>query len=203
MNRETTKRAEIQVPLRGAPTKGWCWQDNELYTIFQPIIGAYAVAIYCTLTAMAFGSPSVQYSVRVLAESTKLSTTTVLRALELTECVRLIRLRKGSGSRKDICEFVDPKALAQSLGAVYKPKTASFMLSKETTERLKAEVRSLKTKQQGKWEGTRPLAIDSTTEDVLQISEFTAIASSRRSASDSLAVRQRFTRETQTGSIYY
>ncbi len=191
---------EMPLPLRGVPGKGWCWQDNELYTVFLPIIGAYAVVIYCTLTAMSFCSPSVKYSIRALAESTQLSATTVLRALEMTESVGLIRLRKGSGSQRSICELVDPKTLAKSLGAVYESTTASFVLPTEAVERLKADVSNRKKKQQGKADGTGIAPRDFVAEVLFKLGESVAFDGPKRNAGVSQVIRQRTIRGTQTGS---
>jgi len=194
--------SETPLPLRGGkPNKGWCWQDNELYTVFQPIVGACVVAIYSTLTAMSFGNPSVQYSVRILAKSTHLSATTVLRALELAECVGMMRLRKASGSQKSTCELVDLKKLAQGLGAVYKPKAASFMLPKEAVERLQADISNLKGIQQGERNGTCTSPLDPSVEIGNGTDKLAAAAGSERNGSVSQTIRQRSTGDTQTGTL--
>jgi DNA-binding transcriptional ArsR family regulator len=73
------------IPTRGKPHGDFAWQDNELYEVFQPLIGPHAVSVYATLTRRAYPGQKIRYSVRDLAAKTGQSPATVSRSLEILE----------------------------------------------------------------------------------------------------------------------
>src|ERR1700733_4753673 len=92
---ETTLRdLGPEITARGRPRGNFCWQQNELYDLFQPIIGATGHLIYTHLTRKAFDA-KFRCSVRELARRTGLSHTTVSRAVAVLECVGVLRVRTG------------------------------------------------------------------------------------------------------------
>jgi len=129
-------RGRNSLPLRGKPTGNFCWQDNELSTVFQPIIGSAPCALYCHLTRIAYG-PTVRYTLRRLANATGRSPTSAYRDLLVLEWIGMVRIRFGSGNRESECSLVDLKELARSLGAVYHPRAASYVLEPAAAELLK------------------------------------------------------------------
>lgn len=127
------------LPLRGKPTRDFSWQDNELFTVFQPIIGSPPSALYCHLTRLACG-PSLQFTLRRLASETGRSCKTVSRNLSVLRHVGMVRLRTGRINQETECYLVDLKELARSLGAVYDSRTASLVLGPAAREVLKNQV---------------------------------------------------------------
>jgi hypothetical protein len=188
-----------EIPLRGIPDKGYCWQDNELYTLFQPIVGRTALALYCHLTRRAYGA-TFTYCIRELAKEAKLSPATIWREFSALEHVGMIRIRKGKGNQKSKGELVNLKRLAVCLGAVHSNKAASYILPPEHITRLKEEVAALRLSLQGKRKsGHEPQPPDNgILTNVRCGNHFLPV--SQRDAGVSPENRQRTTEETRAGS---
>jgi hypothetical protein len=69
------------LPTRGKPKGDFAWQDDELYEVFQRLIGPHAFGVYANLTRRAYPGQSIRYSVRDLAAITGQSPATVLRLI--------------------------------------------------------------------------------------------------------------------------
>jgi len=142
-------RQESSVKLRDKRRPGHCWQDNELYDAWQPIIGPHAVNVYVNLTRDAYSS-TIEYSVRRLADATGISRTAVWRNLRVMEHVGMLRLERGSGSAASTCELLDLKEAAEKLGAIYNRRQASFVFTDVKLASLRMEVVLLRKKMQNK-----------------------------------------------------
>ncbi len=137
------------VKLRDRRRPGHCWQDNELYDAFQPIIGPHAVLVYVHLTRDCY-TGKVDYSIRDLADATGLSRMGVWRNLLVLEHVGILRLQKGRGSAASSCELLDLKDAAERLGGVYNRRQASFVFTDSLTAKLRLEVTELRKNMQKK-----------------------------------------------------
>ena len=142
-------KQEIEVRVRDKRKPGHCWQDNELYDAWQPIIGPHAVNIYVNLTRNSYSS-TIEYSVRRLADATGISRTAVWRNLRVMEHVGMLRLQRGSGSSTSTCELLDLKEAAEKLGAVYNRRQASFVFTDGKLASLRMEVVQLRKSMQSK-----------------------------------------------------
>lgn len=127
-----------EVRLRDRRRPGHCWQDNELYDVFQPIIGPHGVALYANLSRMAYGA-SFEYSARGLEEVTGMSRMTVWRTMAVLEHLGMVRAKAGRGRAKGECVLVDLKELAEALGARPIQNGNSHELLPAVRERLKKE----------------------------------------------------------------
>lgn len=136
-----------KVRLRDTRKAGYCWQDNELYDVFQPIIGAYGVNVYVHLTRHAAGT-AVSVSLRELAGAAGIGKDTVRRALLGMELVGMIR-RGAAGA----FELVDLKELAAYYGGSYDFRRRSYVISAEKTDELRDQVRMVQAETQGKKTG--------------------------------------------------
>ena len=142
----------MEVRVRDKRQPGYCWQDNELIDVFQPIVGAIGVAVYVNLTRAAYGESRVTYTVRKLADTMGPGTgrTSVWRSLRVLEHVGVLRLIKGKGSGESICELCNLKDAAEALGAVYNSRRTSFALPEERIAAERAKVEALLRATQGK-----------------------------------------------------
>lgn len=138
-----------EVPLRGRPDGSYCWQDNELYTLFQPIVGKTATVLYCQLTRRAYGA-TFTFSLRELSEETGLSRTTLWRELSVLGHIGMVRLRKGKGNQNSNGELVNLKKLSVHLGAGPQKKASSYVLPSERITQLKERATALRLSLQGK-----------------------------------------------------
>ena len=180
---------ESKIPLRGKPG-GFCFQENELYRVFQPIVGSAAVALYCNLTSMAFGyDPTIRFSRRSLAARSNMSRGTIARELAVLERTGMLRLRLCGGNLQSEGELVGLKGLAESLGAVYNKRAMSLLLPPEKQESLKAQVAELRRALQGKIRN----------EGRATMNHPLVAPETERDASGSLERRQRRAGETQIG----
>jgi DNA-binding transcriptional ArsR family regulator len=134
---------------RGKPVPGFCWQENELYSLFQPIIGGLAVLVFVNLSRLAHGA-EVTFSLRSLAKATTLSRASVSRALASLKHIGMVRLRVMGGNLDSKCELADLKKLAERLGARYDRGAASLVLSDEIAAQRKADLALLRKRLQGK-----------------------------------------------------
>lgn len=198
MNEGVHGDPEIPIPLRGTPTKGWRWQDNELSIVFQPIIGPPASALYCHLTGKAYND-IIRYTLRGLAAETKRSRTTVWRALAVLTNIGMVRIRAGGGNQGSECSLVDLKKLAVSLGASYNRQSASYVLLPSRVEELRSQIASLLITMQGKHEERQDSRISSL-EDLAHSSVADLfLLDSKRDAGVFPKKHRRSTGETQAG----
>jgi hypothetical protein len=139
------------VKLRDRRKPGHCWQDNELYDAFGPIIGPNAVLVYVQMTRECWGGETlVSASSRELAEACGLSRDTVWRALKVMERVGMTRLAGGGDRRAGEYQLVDLKELAIALGAHFDVERRSYLLSAATAVSLRLAVKEVLTKVQRK-----------------------------------------------------
>ena len=125
------------VKLRDQRKPGHCWQDNELYDAFGPVIGPNAVIVYTHMTRQCYGT-EIRSSSRDLARDSGLSKDTVLRAMRAMERIGMLRA-VGRGSRSVVeYHLVDLKELAESHGGVYDRRRVSYVFSEAQTAALKA-----------------------------------------------------------------
>jgi hypothetical protein len=199
MNDGASDDAEIPLPLRGVPTEGWRWQDNELSCLFQPIIGPAASALYCHLTGKAYND-KVIFTLRGLAAETKRSRTTVWRALAVLINIGMVRIRAGGGNQESECSLVNLKKLAVRLGASHNKRAASYMLTPSRVEELRSQIEALLSAMQAKHEAGQGSKITSRENLVHSSGANFFLLDSKRNARVSLEKRQWPTRETQTGS---
>jgi hypothetical protein len=191
MNETALKDAEI--PPQGEVKAPFFLIGNEVFDVFLPIMGADCFTLYAHFERSVYRDPKLKHSIRDLAEVTGLGATTILRSLEILEHLRLVKLTRFGGSRDSECQLLNSWFVAERLGAKYDCRTLSYSLPSEVAQSLNAEVEALREKQQGK-----PLqrlvgsAHPECGNPPLRVSQ--------RNASDSPAIRQRRTRETQTGS---
>jgi hypothetical protein len=193
----------LSISVRGRPTENFCWQQNELYDLMQKIVGPTAFAVYANLTRRAYGCNGwLKCSLRSIAGDMGVSHATVGRELEVLKYLNLIRLRAAGGNRQTEWELMDLKQLAKLWGATYNKQKASFELSWQTTDRLRAEVELLRKELQGKIKKMPPpptpenLSFQST----VNTRAYVPVGDSRRDANVSPERHERHARETQTCS---
>lgn len=126
-----------EVKLRDQRKPGHCWQDNELYDAFGPVIGHHAVSVYTHMTRQCYGT-EIRSSSRELARDSGLSKDTVLRSIRAME--RIGMLHAVGGGPRAVAEYhlVDLKELAQHHGGTYDRRRVSYVFSAELTASLKA-----------------------------------------------------------------
>jgi len=125
------------VKLRDQRKPGWCWQDNELYDAFGPVIGPNAVTVYTHMTRNCYGT-EIRCSSRELAASSGLSKDTVLRAMRVMERIRMLRVVAGGRGKVAECHLVDLKELAANYGGIHDWKRQSYVFSAQQLTALKA-----------------------------------------------------------------
>ena len=138
-----------EFPARGKPNGNFCWQQNELYDLFQPIIGSTSHAVYTHLTRRAFES-TFRCSARELGRKTGLSHAAVSRAFAVLERIGLLRVSTGGGNSASEITLIDLEALAKKLGATRDRRTGEFTFPEQTKDRLREEVLATRRKSQGK-----------------------------------------------------
>ena len=106
------------VRVRDKRKPGHCWQDNELYDVFQPVIGATATHIYAAMTRWGYGH-RVELAMREIAVESGTSKSAVQRATLAMERVGMIRLAPSRGSKPAAYELLDLKEASIALGAVW------------------------------------------------------------------------------------
>lgn len=157
--RSPVRPAAAGVKVRDKRRPGHCWQDNELYDAWQPIVGPHAVNVYVNLTRDAYAS-TIEYSVRKLADATGISKSAVWRNLKVMEHVGMLRLETGAGSAGSVCELLDLKEAAEKLGAVYNRQRASFLFTDMAVARLRAGVTEMRRRMQEKQPKPEPVEMD-------------------------------------------
>ncbi len=156
-------------------------------------MGADCFTVYGYFKRIEFTNPKLTHSVRAIADATKIDSTTVFRSLETLKQLGLIKLTRFRGSRGSECQLIDSRELAISLGAQYHRETVSFSLPPEVANRLIAQIKALRAKQQSKSPATAPRGAPYACGNLLP-------RVSQRNASVSQTRRQRSTRETQMGT---
>jgi DNA-binding transcriptional regulator YhcF (GntR family) len=122
---------------------GFCWQDNELYDVYQPIIGAHGVVLYANLSRKAHGD-ECSYSLRILAAETGLDVVTIQRLLAMLATIGMVRMTSGvCGSVDGTLDLVDLKDLAEAHGAQPVQNRRSHVLSAERAEELRRQCEAL------------------------------------------------------------
>jgi hypothetical protein len=132
------------VRLRDVRKPGHCWQDNELYDVFQPIIGVNGVSVYVHLTRNATGSQA-SGSLRELASRTGLGKDTVRRAL-----LGMLEIGMLRQPEDGVYELVDLKELCEHYGAAFAWQQRSYLLAEAKIAELRARVVSVHAQTQGK-----------------------------------------------------
>jgi DNA-binding transcriptional ArsR family regulator len=139
------------ILARGRPNGNFCWQQNEIYDLFQKIVGPTALAVYANLTRKAYGGdPNLKCTLRELAAYMGQSRATVGRELKVLEHLGVIRLKVSGGSRPTAFELTNLTELGRGWGAIYDKRTSSFELPRQSTECLMAQVDQLRRELQGK-----------------------------------------------------
>jgi hypothetical protein len=131
------------VRLRDVRKAGHCWQDNELYDVFQPIVGANGVNVYVHLTRHASGA-QVSCTLRELAARTGLGKDTVRRALLAMVEIGMLR------ATDDGYDLVDLKQLCSHYGGTYCWKRKSYVLAEVDAADLRSRVKRIQIATQGK-----------------------------------------------------
>ncbi len=81
-----------EIPARGKPIGNFCWQQNEVYDLFQKVVGPLAFAVYANLTRKAYGyDATLECALRELAEDMGISHATVGRELAVSCPLGLVR----------------------------------------------------------------------------------------------------------------
>ncbi|WP_420239238.1 hypothetical protein ACOBR2_06560 [Telmatobacter bradus] len=128
------------------------WVDNELADVYQPIVGADAVWVYCRIARYAHGawivSPKrrggdTRVGLREMAEWCSKSVDTVWRCLQVLTHVGLLRAEVG-GRTAGRYALVDVKDLVVREGGEYCRELGSFQLPKARVEELCVSVRALR-----------------------------------------------------------
>jgi hypothetical protein len=195
-----TNRTEIEngksahshgIRMRGKPSGKFCWQDNETYDVFQPIIGPYGIALYTNLSRNAYDE-KVKYTLRGLAKATSQSKSTVDRNLKVIEHVGMVRLTTNGGNRESLCELLNLKDRVQSWGT---PIEQARMI-----HQLVEEVKTLRRHLAGKIESMPESQLASLQGRAQGVGGKLFLSHSQRDASVSLDARQRPAGETRKGS---
>jgi hypothetical protein len=190
------RNREIGIALRDKPTPGYCWQDNELYDVYQPIIGTLATHVYANLSRKAYGA-EVRYSLSLVKTWSRLSRSSVWRALGILELIGMVRLRSRGGNQESVCELIDLKELAKYHGAKWNKQTASYALSNEIADELRAKVEALQNDRSGKKLADGELNHAAAKEAFSNEGRIVLLPVSQRDASVSPERHQRSTRETE------
>jgi hypothetical protein len=143
----TAPPSSVPVEFRDLRNSGHCWQDNELYDVYQPIIGVHGVVLYVNLSRKAHGG-ECSYSLQDLAVETGLDRATIRRMLSTLSAIGMVRMTSGAcGSADGTLELVDLKDLAETHGAQSIQNRRSHVLSAQRTAELRqqceAQIRSL------------------------------------------------------------
>ena len=125
------------IRLRDKRKPGHCWQDNELYDAFGPVIGANVVLVYVHMTRHCYGT-EIRCSSRELAAASGLSKDTICRAIRAMERIGMLRCAGGGMRRAGEYHLVDLKDLAIRHGGRYDPPVASYVFSAEQIAALRA-----------------------------------------------------------------
>ena len=129
------------IRVRDARKPGHCWQDNELYDVFQPIIGPMAMLVYLQMTRECYGH-TVEFSLRELGAAAGVSKDTAQRSLAILELIGMARrTRAGSVRVPAQYELTDLKDLCRHYGGIMQRARASYVLPGMETARLREKVK--------------------------------------------------------------
>ena len=182
---ENSPRAKVNAPFFRI--------GNEVFDVVLPLMGADCFAVYAYFKRVEYRNPKLRHSVREMAGATDLGTTTVSRVLEILEHFGLLSLSRFGGSNPSECQLADSMAVANRLGVIYNPRSLSYSLPPEAAQRVKAEVKAIRARQQAKHPpDTTSAAPNGCGNRQSRVSQ--------RNASVYPERRQRSTRETQTGT---
>lgn len=148
MDLSQTQGESPTIKLRDKRKPGHCWQDNELYDCFQPVIGALAVSVYVRITRECYGT-ALRIGLRELAALTGISKSAVARALAVLEGVGLVRAKRGAVKQAAELDLTDLKELAVRHGAVFDHGRCSYVLPAEVRRKLRQEVADLRRRMHG------------------------------------------------------
>jgi len=130
-----------QIRVRDSRKPGHCWQDNELYDVFQPIIGPMAMLVYLQMTRECYGH-TVEFSLRELGTASGVSKDTAQRALGILELIGMVRrTRAGSVHVPAQYELTDLKELCRHYGGVMHRARASYILPPAEAGALRERVK--------------------------------------------------------------
>ena len=130
-----------QIRVRDTRKPGHCWQDNELYDVFQPIIGPMAMLVYLQMTRECYGH-TVEFSLRELGAASGVSKDTTQRALGVMEMIGMVRrMRAGSVHVPAQYELADLKELCRHYGGVMHRARASYVLPPPEAGALRERVK--------------------------------------------------------------
>jgi uncharacterized protein with PIN domain len=105
--------SDYDIKLRDRREPGHLWADNEIYDVFGDELGANGIGVYMTLARKCYG-PSVQISLRDLAEHARMSKDTVARGLAVLIRVGLVlELPTAKARTVKSYQLADAKALAR------------------------------------------------------------------------------------------
>ncbi len=132
-----------EVRLRNIKNGGYCWQQNELFEIFLPLIGPVSLTVYCCMTQMRQDCPLAVNS-RKMAETIGASKDTVLRSLAVLEHLGMIVANGKAAHGVAIYQLVDLKALVNKLGTTWDGQARCHRLDETVRNRLIGEIHEVK-----------------------------------------------------------
>lgn len=182
----------VEYPERGKKSSHpFFWIGHDAFDLYVPIMGPDCFTVYSYFARRYHSDPTLKHDIRSLAQSCGMSPSTALRACEVLEHLRLLKLRRFRGSRQSECQLFDSGAAAERLGAKYDPEMKSYRFPAQVSERLHSEIHGIRERQQGHAKGAKAATI---------LCGNLPLRVSRRNTSVSPEKRQRATRETQAGT---
>jgi hypothetical protein len=118
----------VEIPKRDKRNPGHCWQDNELYDVFQPVLGALPTHVFAVMSRWCYGH-EVQMGVREIAARAGVSRSTVQRAMLAMQALNMIRICEGRGRTAATWDLLDLKEAARALGAGFDARERCWTLS--------------------------------------------------------------------------
>lgn len=186
--------SEEELPLRGErPSNPFLWVGNEFFDLYLPIIGPDCFAVYVYFARTHHSNPALKHDVRSIASSCGLKPSTVSRALEVLNRLRLVKLIRFRGSRQSECQLPDVWTIAQRQGAKFDSRTQSYRFPETVFGELTGAVSAIRARQQGK---TRRKPANTAVGSCGNLSK----SVSQKNTNVPPEKRQRPTRETQTGT---
>jgi hypothetical protein len=140
-----------EFPLRGEkPPRPFLWIGYEFLDLYLPIIGPDCLAVYAYFARRHYFDNTLKHDIRNIAQSCGLKSSTVSRALEVLNQLKLIKLIRFGGNRQSECQLSDVWTIATRLGATFDRKTHSYRFPEPVLKQLTAEVGDIRARQQGK-----------------------------------------------------
>lgn len=132
--------AEMQeIGKRNNRNPGHAWQDNELYSVFRPVIGYLPAWIFAVMSRWCYGH-EVRMGLREIAEEAGVSRSSAHRATLAMQALNMIRIRDGRGRAAASYELCDLKEAARALGAQRDARRGSLTLNASQVRELKKRV---------------------------------------------------------------